>query len=413
MTVPTLDNTEPAPTTSRIVPATEPSRQSEAFVLKKVGKFRFEDRDESRPCATTEVVVRVVATGICGSDVSQLLESILPSLPRAVSNRLTPLRQVHWWQHGQIGDIFVTAPIILGHESSGIVEVCGPDVKYLKPGDRIALEPGAGCNTCVDCRAGKYNLCADMKFAATPPYDGTLATFYRLPEECCFPIPAHVSFEEAALVEPLAVAVHCCKVGQVGPGNSVAVFGAGPIGLLTGAVAKVFGAARIVLVDIIQERLDFAQSFLDVETYNLTDGFERWALLGRIQTNNGVDVVVEATGNEECVSHGVDVLKRGGKFVQAGLGSSKISFPMGQICSKEAAFLGSFRYGPGDYQLAVDLLGGGKVSVRELISGRYEFKDAEQAFKDVAARKGIKSIIYGPSIAVATQNGLLYGDDVE
>ncbi|KAH6695445.1 chaperonin 10-like protein [Plectosphaerella plurivora] len=362
--------------------AAETIRQSEAFVLEKVGKFRFEERDESRPCAAAEVVVRIVATGICGSD-------------------------VHWWQHGQIGDTSVTGPIILGHESSGIVEACGSKIKHLKPGDRIALEPGAGCNTCIDCRAGKYNLCADMKFAATPPYDGTLATFYRLPEECCFPIPAHVTLEEAALVEPLAVAVHCCRLGQIGPGSRVAIFGAGPIGLLTGAVAKAFGAARIVMIDIIQTRLDIAKSFLGVETYNSANEFNREALLDRIQTQSGVDVVVEATGNETCVIHGVDVLKRGGKFVQAGLGPSKISFPVGQICSKEAAFLGSFRYGPGDYQLAVDLLSSGKVSVKELITGRYEFKDAEQAFKDAASRKGIKSIIYGPSVAGATQNGLL------
>ena len=297
----------------------------------------------------------------------------------------------------------VTSPIVLGHESAGVVEACGPDVKSLALGDRVALEPGVSCNICEVCRSGKYNLCESMRFAATPPYDGTLATFYQLPEECCFKLPPHISFEEGALVEPLSVAVHCCKLAGIVPCSSLTVFGAGPIGLLCCAVAQAFGASNIVVVDIVQSRLSFAQDYVQAATYHIgheaTDGFSPELLLSKLGSSAGSDVVIDATGVESCIGYGVQVLKRGGVFVQAGLGPTRINFPVAQLCDKEAIFKGSYRYGPGDYKLAIELLKTGKVKVKQLITNRYDFSDAEQAFVDLSTRQGIKSIIYGPSVS--------------
>lgn len=290
---------------------------------------------------------------------------------------------------------------MLGHESAGIVEACGPEVKDLKVGDRVALEPGVSCNNCKTCRSGRYNLCSKMKFAATPPYHGTLATYYTLPEECCFLLPEHISLREGALVEPLSVAVHCCKLAGDLQGKSMIIFGAGPIGLLCSAVARALGAANVTVVDIVEERLTFAKRFGANATWKIgqqSPEENAEALLADLNMSEGSEVVLDATGAAPCISCGVHCLKRGGIFVQAGLGSPKIEFPVAQICDKEATFKGSFRYSSGDYQLAVELLRSGRVSVKDLITHEYDFEDAEKAFINVSERIGIKSVIYGPGV---------------
>lgn len=305
--------------------------------------------------------------------------------------------------------------IVLGHESAGIVESCGEDVKHLRVGDRVALEPGVGCNTCETCRSGRYNLCDSMRFAATPPYDGTLSTFYCLPEECCHKLPPHISMREGALVEPLSIAVHCCGLAGNLQGRTVAVFGAGPIGLLCCAVARAFGAAKLVIVDVVDSRLEFAKGFGASQTYKMQSqspeaNAER--LLAETGLEGGANVVIDATGAEPCIECGVAVLQRGGTFIQAGLGSPRISFPIGQICDKEATLKGSFRYGPGDYKLAIELLNSNRIRLGDLITHEFSFSEAEKAFNNVAGRSGIKTVIYGPGVdkamakqAAAYQNG--------
>lgn len=292
---------------------------------------------------------------------------------------------------------------MLGHESAGIVEACGPDVKNLAVGDRVALEPGVGCNSCETCRSGRYNLCRSMRFAATPPYDGTLATFYVLPEECCFKLPPHISFREGALVEPLSIAVHVCGLAGNLQGKSVAVFGTGPIGLLCCAVAKAFGAAAVVATDVVESRLEFAAKFGATHTYKMQPqspeaNAESLLRKGDLEFAGGFDVVIDASGAEPCINCGVSALKRGGTFVQAGLGSPTIAFPIGQICDKEAILKGSFRYGPGDYKLAVQLLDSNRVRLESLITHEFSFEEAEEAFKNVASRAGIKTVIFGPGV---------------
>lgn len=309
--------------------------------------------------------------------------------------------KIHYWQHGRIGRYVVDKPIVLGHESAGIIEECGSDVKTLSAGDRVALEPGAACNNCQKCRSGRYNLCPDVKFAATPPYDGTLATYYVLPEECCHLLPSQVSLREGALVEPLSVAVHCCRLAGDVQGKSFAIFGAGPIGLLCCAVARAFGAATVVAIDIAQERLAFAKrsgatDIIRMPPQDAESNAEE--LRAAANLGEGADVVIDATGVESCIECGIHILKRGGTFVQAGLGPPRINFPIGQICDKEAVLKGSFRYGPGDYQLAVELLRSQRVEVGDMITHQFQFEEAEKAFMNVLGRNGIKTIIYGPGV---------------
>jgi L-iditol 2-dehydrogenase len=289
---------------------------------------------------------------------------------------------------------------VLGHESAGIVVSCGEGVKSLSIGDRIAVEPGVGCTSCEDCRAGKYNLCSDMKFAATPPYDGTLTKYYRVPEECCFKLPSSVSMGDGALIEPLAIAVHCCKLAGDMQGKSVTVFGAGPVGQLCGSVARAFGAGTVLVADIVASRLDFALQKGATHVYEMqkTSCQENAAQLLESSGQSGSDIVIDATGAQPCIETGIEVLKRGGVFVQAGLGQPKITFPVGLICDKEAIFRGSFRYGPGDYKLAIALVASGRVNLDGFVTRIFLFGEAQEAFETVLQKHGIKSVICGPGV---------------
>lgn len=288
--------------------------------------------------------------------------------------------------------------MVLGHESAGIVTQVGSAVTTLKVGDHVAMEPGICCRRCEPCKAGKYNLCENMAFAATPPYDGTLAKYYVLPEDFCYKLPASLSLQEGALMEPLSVAVHIVRQARVTPGQSVVVFGAGPVGLLCCAVATAFGASKVIAVDIQESRLEFARGYATTATF-MPEKVAATENAERLRRENGLgagaDVAIDASGAEPSVHTGIHVLRNGGTYVQGGMGRSEIQFPIMAACSKELTLRGSFRYGSGDYKLAVELAATGKVDVKKLITGTVKFEEAEFAFKEVKAGKGIKTLIAG------------------
>ncbi|KAJ5479780.1 hypothetical protein N7530_005289 [Penicillium desertorum] len=349
---------------------------NQAFMLHPGGKFTFEERSKPAIQSDRDVIVRVMATGLCGSD-------------------------VHYWQHGRIGPYVVEDPIILGHESTGIVVESGSGAAGLAVGDRVALEPGIACNTCNHCRNGRYNLCRGMRFAATPPYDGTLATYYRVPAECCFKLPSHISLRDGTLIEPLSVAVHSCQLAGFMQDKSVAIFGAGPVGLLCCAVARAFGASTVIAIDVVPARLASAVKYGATHTYQMSaESADKNAvdLLVTAGLDDGVDIALDATGAEPCLNCGILALTQGGTFVQVGLGKPNLSVPVGQICDKEIVFKGSFRYGPGDFKLAIGLLDSRRIRLDGLVTHEFPFGQAENAFKNVAGRGGIKSVIYGPNV---------------
>ncbi|KAJ9605395.1 hypothetical protein H2200_010052 [Cladophialophora chaetospira] len=355
--------------------STTKKQSNPSFVLQAPNKTEFEDRAIPRLEDSRSVLVQVQYTGICGSD-------------------------VHYWLHGRIADFVVTKPMVLGHESSGTVVEVGAQVKTLKTGDRVALEPGIPCRYCDRCKEGKYNLCSAMAFAATPPYDGTLAKYYVLPEDLCYKLPDHVSLEEGALLEPLSVAVHIVRQSNMKHGDTVIVFGAGPIGLLCCAVVKAFGASRVVAVDIQQSRLDFAVQFANTAAFipdaasSAQDNASR--LLQDNGLDSGADIVIDASGAEPSIQTGIHALRTGGTYVQGGIGRPEITFPIMSACTRELTLKGSFRYGPGDYEFGLSLIATGKIDVKKLISKTFAFEDAEQAFHTVKAGKGIKTLIAGP-----------------
>ncbi|KAI1120558.1 GroES-like protein [Nemania abortiva] len=215
---------------------------------------------------------------------------------------------VHVSQTGIYGsDYILNGPMVLGHEPSGIVAGVGSGVKNLKPGDRIAMEPGVPCRRCDYCRGGSYNLCGGMVFVATPPWDGTLAQYYVNTSNFCYTIPDSMNMEEAAVVEPLSKAV---------------ILGCGPIGILCQAVAKSAGARKVVGVDVVQYRLEIAKSYGVDGIYmpeRAAPGVDPMAhvekMTNDIKDNMGVgdgaDVVLECSGAEPCIQMGVYVARRG------------------------------------------------------------------------------------------------------
>ncbi|TQS34116.1 hypothetical protein Golomagni_05514 [Golovinomyces magnicellulatus] len=351
-----------------------------SFVLNKPHDVSFAQQPKPTLESPHDVIVKINYTGICGSD-------------------------IHYWDRGAIGSFILKEPMVLGHESAGTVVLIGSAVKNLQIGDRVALEPGTPCRRCESCLAGHYNLCLDMRFAATPPYGGTLTGFYVAPEDFCYKLPSHVTQQEGALIEPLAVAVHVVKQAEIRPGQSVVVMGAGPVGLLCCAVAKAFGASKIISVDIQSARVKFAIDYAATHAFlpdNSSSETNAARLCKETNLSNGADAVIEASGAESSIQTSLHVVRRGGTFVQAGMGKSNINFPIMALCLKEVTAKGSFRYSSGDYKLAIELVATGKVNVKKLITNVVNFEEAEQAFKDVKEGKGIKYLIAGPNEAEIT-----------
>lgn len=356
-----------------------------ALVLKSVKNIQFEDRG-IQPLGAKDVRLNIKQTGICGSD-------------------------VHYWQRGRIGKFVLheNEDMVLGHELSGVVVEVGGEVTNLKVGDRVAVEPGVPCRFCDLCRDGKYNHCEEMVFAATPPWDGTLAKFYTVAYDYCYKIPDHMDFEEAAMVEPVSVAVQICKRAQLKGTDSVVVFGCGPIGLLCQAVAKAFGCKKVIGADISDGRLEFAKGYGADGVFKMPlkgkdeDAEEFAKKVAKTITEKfgidrlGADVILEASGAEPCIQTGVFLARPEGRFVQAGMGREFVNFPVTEALVKQLNWTGSIRYSAGVYPTAVELVASGKIDVKKLITHRFKFEDAEKAFELVKAGRTdvIKVVIEG------------------
>ncbi|WFD28241.1 hypothetical protein MNAN1_003248 [Malassezia nana] len=363
-----MDNSLPTP----------PAQGNVSFVLKKVHETEFEDRP-ILPLGEGEVRVNVRQTGLCGSD-------------------------CHYREHGRIGDFVLTKPMVLGHESAGIITEVGPGVTDRAVGDRVALEPGVPCLSCDVCLRGDYNHCAKLVFAATPPYDGTLATYYTLKSSFAHKIPDNMSLEAASLMEPLSVGVHAAvSRGQVRALQNVLVLGAGPIGLLIGAVARAFGARRVVLCDLVDEKLQFAESFCATSTFKPSapqpgesqpDCAQRNARMlieqtgGDVAQKDGFDLVLDATGAQSCILLAAWAARCRGRIVLVGMGRADVLMSVTRVIVREIEVTGSFRYGSGDYDMSIALTSTGQIDVTRLVTHRYLFADAVKAFDAVTCGHG-------------------------
>lgn len=357
-----------------------------SLVLNKVDDISFETLEAPTLLAPHEVMVEVKKTGICGSD-------------------------IHYYAHGKIGDFVLTEPMVLGHESAGVVTAVGLDVKSLKVGDRVAIEPGVPSRLSDEYKSGQYQLCPHMVFAATPNAKngspsppGTLCKYYKSPEDFLVKLPDCVSLELGAMVEPLSVGVHGCRQAGVKFGDVVVVFGAGPVGLLTAAVATKFGATKVMVVDIIDDKLKMALEIgVATHTFNSKTSGGADELIEKL--GERPNVVIECTGAEVCINLGIEILRLGGHYCQVGNATRPVSFPIVAFSSRELTLHGSFRYGYNDYRTGVSILesnyrNGAKnapIDFEKLITHRYKFSDAKKAYDYIRdGNVAVKVIIDGP-----------------
>lgn len=356
-----------------------------SLVLNKIDDILFEELEAPTVEEPHDVIVEVKKTGICGSD-------------------------IHYYAHGKIGDFVLTKPMVLGHESAGVVSQVGPAVTSVKVGDRVAIEPGVPSRLSNEYKTGKYNLCPHMVFAATPESDpakknppGTLCKYFKSPEDFLVKLPDHVSLELGALVEPLSVGVHASRLAKITFGDHVLVFGAGPVGLLAAAVATKFGAASVTLVDIFDTKLKMAKD-IGAATHTYNSKTSGKPISANPPSGHAPTVVLECTGAEICIQQGVLALTPAGRYVQVGNAGGYVKFPITELATKEATVHGSFRYSFGDYQTSVGILDenyrngkeNAKVDFEALITDRFSFKDAIKAYDHVRAGGPIKCIIDGP-----------------
>lgn len=316
-----------------------------------------------------EVLVKIEAVGICGSD-------------------------IHYYQHGKIGDFIVEGDLILGHESAGEVVAVGKDVKNFKIGDKVALEPGKTCGKCEYCKAGLYNLCPSVEFFATPPHDGVLANYVAHPEDMCFKLPDNVSTVEGALVEPLSVGLHAVNQGGVKIGDTVVVFGAGCIGLCSILSSRAMGATNIITVDLIEKRLEKAKKIGSAYTIDASKVDVVEEVL-RLTGGEGAHVVIEAAGNAITVKQTVEVVKRGGTIVMVGMAPQDIiEFNFARLMNKEAQIKTVFRY-RNLYPVAINAIANGYIDVKAVVSHEFDFENTKEAFDYVVSnpKDVIKAVI--------------------
>ncbi|KAJ3664462.1 hypothetical protein Zmor_000025 [Zophobas morio] len=299
-------------------------------------------------------------------------------------------------QNPESRNMWIRRPL-LGHEASGTVLEVGKNVKTLKPGDRVAIEPGVGCRTCSFCKKGKYHLCSDMIFCASPPYDGNLCRYYVHDADFCFKLPDNVSLEEGTLIEPLAVGVHACKRAKVRFGDVVLILGAGPIGLVTLLAAKAMGATKTIITDLVGGRLDKAKELgvdytLKIEK-NMTE-VETVSKIGEL-LQEAPDVSLECTGVEQCVRVALEATKTGGVVALVGLGKFELTLPLENAILREVDIRGVFRYN-NDYPAAIEMVKTGKVDLKPLITHHFRIQDSGKAFHMAKTGEGnpIKILIH-------------------
>jgi L-iditol 2-dehydrogenase len=319
-----------------------------AVFLRGAGDL-FEDEMPMPEPGPHDVLVRMKSVGVCGSD-------------------------LHYYEHGRIGQFVVEEPLIIGHECAGTVVETGEEVTNLEVGDDVALEPGIPCRRCDYCWSDRYNLCRDLFFMGTPPDHGAFRDYVAWPSDFCYRLPEGVSCEVGATIEPLAVGLQAITQVGLQAGESVVVLGAGPIGLLAVAGASAFGATDITAVDLIDKRLDCAEDMGATRTVNAeeVDVAEELA--------DSAQVVLDCVGNGQTIREGVAIARAGARVCWVGMAGETAEISLIDAQAKELRFYTVWRYA-GVFQPAVNLLAAGKIDTEPIITDRFKFPNVEDALK--------------------------------
>ncbi|MFP5347102.1 MAG: NAD(P)-dependent alcohol dehydrogenase [Actinomycetes bacterium] len=330
-----------------------------ASVLRGVRDVVVEERPVPRP-GPDEVLVQVTAVGVCGSD-------------------------VHYYEHGRIGEFVVESPLVLGHEAGGRIVAVGEDVDPGRVGERVSIEPGVPCRHCEYCRRGMYNLCPDVRFFATPPVDGAFCKYVVVPSDFAYAVPDSLSDDAAALLEPLSVGVWANRKAGVGVGSSVLVAGAGPVGLLVAQVARVMGASEVVVSDVDEGRRSVATELGATRVLDPADG-------SPADQGVEVDAFVDCSGVPAAVTAGFGSVRRGGAVVLVGMGADEVPVPVSTVQNRELLVTGTFRYA-NTWPEAIALASSGSVELDRLVTAHVDLDHAEDALAPDPKERHLKIVV--------------------
>lgn len=337
-------------------------------IMEGIGKMGYTRRPIPTP-KDNEVLVKLEYVGICGSD-------------------------MHYYETGAIGNYVVEPPFVLGHEPGGTVVEVGKNVTHLKAGDRVALEPGKTCGHCEFCKTGRYNLCPDVVFFATPPVDGVFQEYVAHEADICFKLPENVSTLEGALIEPLAVGFHAANQGGAHAGQTAVVMGAGCIGLVSMMALKAEGVSKVYVVDIMEKRLEKA---LELGADGVINGKNQDAVLTvmELTEGRGCDLVIETAGIEFTTRQCIHMTKKGATIVLVGYSKSgEMNLPMSLALDKELTFKTVFRYRH-IYPMAIEAVAAGKVNLKGIVTDIFDFDDIQNAMDRSVADKAniVKAVV--------------------
>ena len=319
--------------------------------------IRYTDVETPKP-KPDEVLIKVRAVSICGSDISGYKGQSAMRVP----------------------------PLIMGHEFSGEIVGFGETVSGFTAGDRVVVLTNLFCDGCADCKDGLTNVCDNRKIIGTTmlagAYNGAMADYVVAPAEKVLLLPRHISFNEAALIEPLAISLRAVKHAGSLPGKTVAVYGAGPIGLLAIQCIKNAGAKRIVAIEQNNDaRLAMAIRCGATDTLNEKDDI--LARINEITNRVGMDIVFDAAGVEATVNGSVDIVRNGGTIIWIGLAAARIEFEFKHAVCKEITIQSTYMYTT-EMEEGLELLKTGKIDAGRIITGVYPLSEGPRIFEEVA-----------------------------
>lgn len=316
-----------------------------------------------------EVLLQVAAVGICGSD-------------------------VHYYTDGRIGDTALGRPLILGHEPAGVVLEVGELVTAVQPGDTVAIDPAVPCGWCEWCASGHPNLCPNVRFFGSPPVDGAFRERLLHPAECCFPLPENLTAVDGALCETLGVGLHAVDLAHLHPGQSVAVLGCGPVGLMTLQAARLAGATPIYASDLLPERLEVAQSLGAEELIDASEQ-DAAALIRQATGGRGVDVAFDCATSCETAAQACAVAKIGARVVLCGIPPDDRIELSHSVARRKGLTIKFARRMKHVYPRAIRLAARGMVELDTLATHRYPLEAIDEAFQVVEARRDgvVKAVV--------------------
>jgi len=329
-----------------------------ALVLERKGELALRDIQLDDGLGPEDVRIKIHTVGICGSD-------------------------VHYYTHGRIGSYVVEAPMVLGHEAAGTITEVGTDVRGLKVGDRVCMEPGVPNLASRASKLGKYNVDPAVRFWATPPIHGVLTATVVHPAAFTFKLPDNVSFTEGAMVEPFAIGMQAAAQARIRPGDVAAVVGCGPIGIMAALAALAGGCAKVYISDVSAEKLAIAGGYDGIVPVNIRNE-SLAAVIARETDGWGVDVVFEASGNPKAFEDLFAIVRPAGAVVLIGLPVEQVAFDVTGAIAKEARIETVFRYA-NVFDRALALIAAGKVDLKPLVTGTYSFEESIAAFERAAS----------------------------